>query len=111
MVILDELNRICARRIVANSRPSQILCRLLGNRVGPCPIDPICKPCDDKGLWVIYAGLAGLAGAVFFILFWILRLTRLSRVLGFATRLFLPPLRWCLQAVDAVKRFYDELPG
>ena len=111
MIVLDELNRFCASRVVANDRPAQVLCRLLGNRVKPCSADPLCRVCDRKGVWVLYSALSGAILLVFFVMFWLLRVTRLSRVLGAVGYIFIPPLRWAFTCLAEMKRFYNGLPG
>jgi hypothetical protein len=110
MVRLDELNGTCAARVVARARPSQVACRVTGNRRGPCALDPICAPADRLGLWVFYGALTTAGCLALTIVFWVLRLTRIGRLLGFAGRFFLPPVRWGLGMLGAAKRFYDGLP-
>ncbi len=109
MVPLRELNRTCAVRPAARRFPAQILCRLLGNRVEPCPLDPACRPCEKHGLWVLYASLGAGSAAAFCLLFWVLRLTRLSRLLGLLGAILLPPLRWGVESAVTTKRWYDSL--
>jgi hypothetical protein len=110
MVPLRELNQICSKRPVAHAIPAQIACRLLGNRLTPCQLDKICRPCEKTGVWLFYS--AFLIGFIllFLTLFWVLRVTRLSRVLGWFSSLLLPPAKWVANCFAAAVNFYRNLP-
>jgi hypothetical protein len=109
MVRLDHINEICARRRLANSRPAQVFCRLLGNDRQPCPADRFCQEVEKRGLRFFYLCL--VSGLFFGLtaLFWVLRITRLSRLFAFVLGLFIPPLKWVVQTIKAMKDFFDSL--
>lgn len=110
MVLLDYLNSICSKRTVAQSRPSQILCRLLGNTYKVCVLDPICLPVEKKGICFFYSVLGIAAVFVFVSIFWLLRVTRLSKLLNLVSRVVLPPFKWLVSLGIHLKNFYDGLP-
>ena len=109
MVPLRDLNRTCAARPAARRFPAQVLCRLLGNTARPCRLDPVCKPSEKHGLWVLYGSLGAAAAAGLCLVFWVLRITRASRLLGLGLRVVLPPVQWALGSIVTARRWYDSL--
>jgi len=110
MVLLKKLNKICSLRPVSRAIPAQIACRLLGNDKSPCPLDPICKPCEKSGVWLFYATIAGALSLVFLVIFWVLRITRLQKLLNWLFRLVSPPFKWLCYSFAGLYNFYRNLP-
>lgn len=110
MVKLKELNKTCKSRPVSHAIPAQTACRILGNRIKPCPLDPVCKPCNKTGVWLFYAAFAGAFTTVFFIVFWFLRITRIQKLLSWAFRFFAPPFKWLAYSLAGLHNFYKNLP-
>lgn len=109
MIPLRDLNHLCAERTVARSIPAQIVCRLLGNAIKPCPCDPLCKPANTHGVWFFYSVLTAMSFAALMLTFWLLHITRIGWVLSLVGRLLLPPLRWAIGAGAALYRFFVYL--
>lgn len=110
MVLLKYLNKICAARPVSHAIPAQIACRLMGNRTGPCQLDPICKPCEKTGVWLFYSAVVGAFSLAFFVIFWFLRLTRIQKLLGLIFRIIAPPFKWLCYSFAGLYNFYRNLP-
>lgn len=110
MVPLRHLNQTCSKRPVARAIPAQIACRLLGNKLSPCQLDAICRPCEKTGVWLFYSAFVVGAALLFLALFWILRITRLSWVLSWFSALLMPPLKWIGNCFAAAVNFYRNLP-
>lgn len=110
MVLLKHLNKICASRPVARAVPAQVACRILGNKTGPCQLDPLCRPCEKTGVWLFYSAFLGAFGLAFFVIFWLLRITRIQKLLGWLFRLIAPPFKWLSYSFASLYNFYKNLP-
>jgi hypothetical protein len=110
MVLLKHLNSICSKRPVAKAIPAQIACRILGNKIKPCQLDAICKPCEKTGVWLFYTIFLLAFSLIFLVIFWILRITRIQKLLGWGFRLISPPIKWLCTTVAGLHQFYRNLP-
>ncbi|MFZ2960123.1 MAG: hypothetical protein WA705_24850 [Candidatus Ozemobacteraceae bacterium] len=106
---MDQLNAECAVRRLAYAFPAQIACRLLGNRLKPCVLDPLCKTSEKHGPVVFYSAI----GALFFLLFiagyWIARVTGIALVLRLLRALIYPPLLMVAGVYRDLKAMYDSM--
>lgn len=110
MVLLKELNKICANRNVSKNFPAQIVCRLFGNKNTTCKLDKLCETAEKKGIWYFYTPIIIFLLIVYIILFWLLRLTKLSKIFYPLSVVLLIPLEWLAICFAATYRFIRKLP-
>ena len=110
MVLIKDLNKKCANRRVALNFPSQVICRLLGNKLEPCKLNKLCEATEKKGIWYFYTAILLFALLVYLVLFWLLRLTKLSKICYPLVMLFIVPLEWLATCFAATIDFIRKLP-
>lgn len=110
MILLKYLNKNCRNRVVANSAPSQIACRFLGNKNNPCALDCICKDCEEKGIAYFYTVILSAILTIYILLFWLGRLTRLSEPISWLFGFLAKPIKSLIYLLASTVKFFKELP-
>ena len=110
MIKISYLNKECRNRIVANTIPAQILCRLLGDSKKTCPLNKICKPSDEKGMGYFYGVLIGSILGIYIILYWIIKIMHLQKPLSWLGIIIMKPLKPVFFGLAYIMKFYKGLP-